>query len=77
MLKSYVDDDNPGASIALHRAQYESYLLDRGEADRIIAEVAEATMAWRDVARAMGAPEWKIREMATAFGHEEADLARA
>lgn len=77
VLKSYVDDDNPDASIALHRAQHESYLLERSEADRIIAEVAEATMAWRDVARALGAPEREIREMASAFDHEEADLARA
>ena len=37
----------------------------------------EATMAWRDVARVLGAPEREIREMATAFEHEEADLARA
>jgi hypothetical protein len=29
VLKSYVDDDNPDASIALHRAQHESYLLER------------------------------------------------
>jgi len=77
VLKSYVDDDNPDASIALHRSQHESYLLERGEADRIIAEVADATMAWRDVARALGAPEREIKEMATAFEHEEADLARA
>jgi serine/threonine-protein kinase HipA len=76
VLKSYVDDDNPDASIALHRAQHESYLLERAEADRIIAEVAEATMAWRDVARALGAPEREIRDMVTAFEHEEADLAR-
>lgn len=34
-------------------------------------------MAWRDVARALGAPEREIREMASAFDHEEADLARA
>ena len=76
VLKSYVDDDNPDASIALHRAQHDSYLLERGEADRIISEVTEATMAWREVARALGAPEREIREMATAFEHEEADLAR-
>jgi serine/threonine-protein kinase HipA len=77
ILKSYVDDDNPDASIALHRAQNESYLLERGEADRIIAEVAEATMSWREVARALGAPEREIKEMATAFEHDEADIARA
>ena len=77
VLKSYVDDDNPDASIALHRAQHESYLLELGEADRIIAEVAEATMAWREVARALGAPEREIKEMTTAFEHEETDLLRS
>jgi serine/threonine-protein kinase HipA len=77
VLKSYVDDDNPDARIALHLAQHESYLLERGEAGRIIAEVAEATTAWRDVARSLGAPEREIKEMTTAFEHEEADRARA
>lgn len=47
-----------------------AYLLERGNADRIIAGVAEATMAWRDLARALGAPEREIREMVTAFDHE-------
>ncbi|WP_432256556.1 type II toxin-antitoxin system HipA family toxin [Limimaricola sp. AA108-03] len=76
VLKSYVDDDNPDASIELHRSQHENYLLEAEDADRIIAEVAEATKAWRDVARNLGAPEREIKEMATAFEHEEADLAR-
>ena len=53
VLKSYVDDDNPDAGIALHRAQHENYLLELDDANQIIAEVAEATMAWREVARAL------------------------
>lgn len=76
-LKSYADDNNPDASVALHQAQNECYLLERGEADRIIVEVAEATSSWRDVARGLSAPESEIREMTTAFEHEGADLARA
>ncbi|MGR3594001.1 MAG: type II toxin-antitoxin system HipA family toxin [Limimaricola soesokkakensis] len=76
VLKSYVDDDNPDASIELHRSQHENYLLEAEDADRIIAEVAEATKAWRHVARNLGAPEREIKEMATAFEHEEADLVR-
>ncbi|MDB4111386.1 HipA domain-containing protein [Yoonia sp.] len=76
VLKSYVDDDNPDASIALHRAQHENYLLELDDANQIIAEVAEATMAWREVARALGAPDREIKEMTTAFEHEETDLLR-
>jgi serine/threonine-protein kinase HipA len=34
-------------------------------------------MAWRKVARALGAPEREIRDMTTTFEHEEADLARS
>ncbi|QCO54639.1 type II toxin-antitoxin system HipA family toxin [Pseudorhodobacter turbinis] len=73
VLKSYVNDDNPDASIDLHRAQHENYLLEAKEAHRIIAEVAEATKGWREVARGLGAPEREINEMASAFEHEEAD----
>jgi serine/threonine-protein kinase HipA len=76
VLKSYVDDDNPDASIALHRAQHENYLLELDDANQIIAEVAEATMAWREVARALGAQDREIKEMTTAFEHEETDLLR-
>jgi len=74
VLKSYVDDDNADASIALHRSQHENYLLEAGQADRIIAEVADATKAWRDVARGLGAPEREIRDMTSAFEHEDSDL---
>ncbi len=73
VLKSYVDDDNPDASIDLHRGQHENYLLESEEADRIIAEVAEATKGWREVAHRLGASEREIKEMASAFEHEEAD----
>ncbi len=74
MLKSYVNDDNPDASIELHRAQHENYLLEAKDADHIIAEVAEATKTWREVAHALSAPEREIREMVSAFEHEETDL---
>ncbi|MEJ8475407.1 type II toxin-antitoxin system HipA family toxin [Roseibium algae] len=74
VLKSYVNDDNPDASIELHRSQHENYLLEAKEADEIIAEVAEATKTWKEVARALGAPEWEIKEMVSAFEHEEMDL---
>lgn len=73
VLKSFVDDDNPDASIALHWAQHENYLLEAAQADRIISEVAAAARAWRDVARALGAPEREIRDMVSAFEHGEAD----
>jgi serine/threonine-protein kinase HipA len=73
VLKSYVSDDNPDASIDLHRAQHENYLLEANEAQRIIAEVAKATKGWREVARGLGAPEREIKEMASAFEHDEAD----
>lgn len=73
MLKSFVHDDNPDASIALHRAQLENYLLEPEQADRIISEVAATTRGWRDVARALGAPEREIRDMVSAFEHGEAD----
>ena len=76
VLKSYVNDDNPDARISLHREQHEAYLLEPGEADRIIAEVAESTMAWREVAHALNAPEREIAGMTTAFEHEETDLLR-
>ncbi|OCW57918.1 type II toxin-antitoxin system HipA family toxin [Hoeflea olei] len=76
VLRSYVSDDNADASIELHRSQHENYLLGAGEADQIIAEVANATRAWKDVARALGAPEREIREMTSAFEHADADLVR-
>ena len=77
VLKSCVDDDNPDSSIVLHCAQHEANLLELGDAERIITEVAEATIVWREVARALGAPERKINEMTTAFKHEETDLLRS
>ena len=76
VLKSYVDDGNADASIELHHSQHENYLLEAGQADRIIAEVADATRAWKEVARGLGAPEREIREMTSAFEHEDQDLLR-
>jgi serine/threonine-protein kinase HipA len=35
--------------------------------------VAKATKGWREVARGLGAPEREIKEMASAFEHDEAD----
>lgn len=77
VLASYIDDDNPDANITLHRAQHEAYLLEPGEADDIITEVAEAVMTWREVARDLGSPEREIKAMRTAFEHEEMDVVSA
>ncbi|SDQ37771.1 type II toxin-antitoxin system HipA family toxin [Pseudovibrio sp. Tun.PSC04-5.I4] len=74
VLKSFVNDDNPDASIELHRSQHENYLLEAKDADHIISEVAKATKTWKEVAHALGAPEREIKEMVSAFEHEETDL---
>lgn len=74
MLKSYITDDNPDASIELHRSQHVNYLLEAASADRIIAEVGEATKTWKEVAHALGAPAREIKEMVSAFEHEESDV---
>jgi serine/threonine-protein kinase HipA len=74
VLKSYINEDNPDASIDLHRSQHENYLLEAESADRIIAEVGKATKTWKEVAHALGAPAREIKEMASAFEHEESDV---
>ncbi len=73
VLKSYINEDNPDASIDLHRSQHENYLLEAESADRIIAEVGEATKTWKEVAHDLGAPAREIKEMVSAFEHEESD----
>ena len=75
VLSTAIDFENATASLdlALEVAPY--FELKNGEARAIVAEVARATAEWRSVAAGLAVPAAEITRMASAFEHEDSQLA--
>ena len=76
ILQTTIDLDDATASLdlALEVAPY--FELDDAEARSTIAEVAKATANWRQTARSYRLSSNETQRMATAFEHEDLELAR-
>jgi serine/threonine-protein kinase HipA len=77
ILTTHINDDDGTCSIELVRSVIEAFSLKLKRGDQIIREVAEATRAWKDVAKTYGAPESEIRRMDSAFEHDDLQKALA
>ena len=75
VLSTAIDFENATASLdlALEVAPY--FELKNGEARAIVAEVARATAEWRSVAAGLAVPAAETTRMASAFEHEDSQLA--
>ena len=75
VLSTAIDFENATASLdlALEVAPY--FELKNGEARAIVAEVARATAEWRLVAAGLAVPAAETTRMASAFEHEDSQLA--
>lgn len=70
-------DDDPSASIELAVEASEEFLLKPPTARAIAVEVANALRDWQQVARSCGVAANQLDPMASAFEHEEANVARS
>lgn len=75
ILTTSIDYDEGTCSIELLREVAPLFGLKTRLGDQIIAEVAQVSRTWAEVARSMGARVSEIRRMASAFEHD--DLAKA
>lgn len=73
-LSTSIDGRSNAASIELLLSVAEYFRLDQEEAQRILAEVSEATSRWQEAARRLGLDRASINEMRHAFEHESADF---
>jgi serine/threonine-protein kinase HipA len=70
-------DGDTTASIQLALAAAPEFLLKEGKARAIAAEVEVALRAWRSVAEAFGVAHNEIGQVASAFEHEDATIAKS
>ncbi|MGH9808508.1 MAG: type II toxin-antitoxin system HipA family toxin, partial [Terriglobia bacterium] len=75
VLTTNIDLDEGTCSLDLLEGASEFFGLTLAHARAIIKEVAMATTAWRDTAKAVGARSSEVNRMASAFEHD--DLKRA
>jgi serine/threonine-protein kinase HipA len=75
VLTTNIDLDEGTCSLDLLESASQLFGLTLPGARAIIKEVATATAAWRDTAKACGARSAEIHRMASAFEHD--DLKRA
>jgi len=77
ILTTNIDLDEGACDLGLVESVAELFGLGAKPAREIIAEVGQATRAWRDVAAAVGARPVEIRRMQSAFEHRESERACA
>jgi serine/threonine-protein kinase HipA len=77
ILTTNIDLDEGTCDLDLVESVAELFGLSAKPAREIIAEVGQATRAWRDVAAAVGARPVEIRRMQSAFEHEDSERACA
>jgi serine/threonine-protein kinase HipA len=75
VLTTNIDLDEGTCSLDLLEEASEFFALTLGQARQIIRQVADATVTWREVAKAVGARSAEINRMSSAFEHD--DLKRA
>lgn len=75
-LSTAINETETDASVELTLDVAELFRLDRSEAVAAMAEVAKAVSRWQDVATQLGQTKKQIDQMAPAFEHEQAVIAR-
>lgn len=76
LLSTSIDGSSNDASLELLLDVAELFRLNEDEAQAVVKEVSDATSRWRDVAIQVGLDRGSLGEMAPAFEHESAELAR-
>ncbi|HEX2393202.1 MAG TPA: HipA domain-containing protein [Solirubrobacterales bacterium] len=71
-----IDEGPEGTGLEELLAVAELFRLGRGEAEAMVSELSRATSRWREVAREHGMDAGSVAQMAPAFEHPAADLAR-
>jgi serine/threonine-protein kinase HipA len=77
ILTTLIDYHEGTCSIELLRSVAEEYSIKLSDADRILKEVATATSQWKDVANEYEAPSSEVKRMASAFEHDDLQIALA
>lgn len=75
ILTTSIDYDDGTCSIELARSVAEIFGLKQKDADKIIGEVATACQQWRKIAAITRAPQSEVNRMASAFEHDDHQLA--
>ncbi len=75
-LSTSIDFDDTTASVEGLIDVRDYFRLDEGACSQILSEVVDATGAWRRVAGQEGVGRPEVEEMASAFEHEQAAVAR-
>ena len=75
ILTTLIDYHEGTCSIELLRSVAEEYSIKLSDADTIINEVANVTIQWKEVANKYDAPNSEIRQMSSAFEHNDLDTA--
>lgn len=75
-LSTAIDLDDTTASVDTLTSVAEQFRLDDDDARLVLGEVSDATSRWRRAAGEVGLDRAAIEQMASAFEHEQADLAR-
>jgi serine/threonine-protein kinase HipA len=77
VLATAINEEDNTASLALAMDVAGYFDLDAAKAREVAAQVGKATSKWRDKAAGHGLVKSEIDRMASAFEHEDAELARA
>lgn len=76
ILTTAINEDDNTASLALAMEVAGYFELDAGKAREIAAQVGKAVSKWRDEGARMGLTEPEIDRMASAFEHQDLEMAR-
>ncbi|HZE27219.1 MAG TPA: hypothetical protein VE083_07520 [Terriglobales bacterium] len=76
ILTTAINEDDNTASLALAMEVAGYFELDAGKAREIAAQVGKAVSKWRDEGARMGLTKPGIDLMASAFEHQDLEMAR-
>jgi serine/threonine-protein kinase HipA len=76
ILTTSIDFNNNSASLEIALAVASEFRLSKAQAHKIIKEVAAAVSTWREVAKSFDLTKREIDRMASAFEHEDFEMAR-
>jgi serine/threonine-protein kinase HipA len=77
ILSTAINEDDNTASLALALEVAEYFELDTGQAREIAKQVGKAVSKWRDKAARHGLTKSEIERMASAFEHQDLEMARS
>jgi serine/threonine-protein kinase HipA len=76
ILTTSIDFNDNSASLEIALAVANEFRLSKAQAHKIIKEVAAAVSTWREVAKSFDLTKREIDRMASAFEHEDFEMAR-